>query len=330
LGSGCARHLTGTPNLLTSNISEAQTPLNKPDGSTVKSTKRGTVTMKSEILGQTMILDIANVELVPGLKKNLLLYVRLEQKVIRLVDEGKKRYLANASAKMAEVFEAGNLLVVRFRAMDKQANADMICSVLAEQEHTDVHEDSLYQFHELASKPECGIKLIDHEMPHCIVCAEGKQTRNKQSQQDFGNNAPINRIGVAICSDLKGPITPAGRNDNRYMIKFIDYKTNCCRVFLAKTKDQAAKKFEHFLSWFERRFGCRIQVLRTDGGLEYKNAYTKAHIESDSDIYMYPSNGMTLTKEEQSAGGTTPVLKLQRSLYGMKQAVRLWNNMLHA
>jgi hypothetical protein len=55
------------------------------------------------------------------------------------------------------------------------------------------------------------------------------------------------------------------------MINFIDYKTNYCCVFLAKPKIQAAKKFEHFLSWFERRFDCRIQVLRTDGGLEYKN-----------------------------------------------------------
>jgi hypothetical protein len=59
-------------------------------------------------------------------------------------------------------------------------------------------------------------------------------------------------------------------------------------------------------------------------------AYTKAHIESDSDIYMYPPNGMTLTKEEQLAGGASPVLKLQRSLYGLKQAGRLWNNLLHA
>ncbi len=42
-------------------------------------------------------------------------------------------------------------------------------------------------------------------------------------------------------------------------------------MFLAQTKDLAAKKFEHFLAWFERRFDCRIQVLRTDGGLEYRN-----------------------------------------------------------
>ncbi len=58
-------------------------------------------------------------------------------------------------------------------------------------------------------------------------------------------------------------------------------------------------------------------------------AYTKAAIESDSDIYMYPPKGMVLTQDERIAGSYTPVLKLQRSLYGLNQAGRLWNNLLH-
>jgi hypothetical protein len=28
-------------------------------------------------------------------------------------------------------------------------------------------------------------------------------------------------------------------------------------------------KFEHFVGHFERRFDCRVRVLRTDGGGEY-------------------------------------------------------------
>jgi hypothetical protein len=44
-------------------------------------------------------------------------------------------------------------------------------------------------------------------------------------------------------------VTPNDRLGNRYLVNFIDYKTNYCRVFLAKTKDEAAKKFEHFLAF---------------------------------------------------------------------------------
>jgi hypothetical protein len=38
---------------------------------------------------------------------------------------------------------------------------------------------------------------------------------------------------------------------------------------------------------------------------------------------------MQLADEERLAEGEAPVLKLQRSLYGLKQAGRLWNNLLH-
>jgi hypothetical protein len=281
LDSGCGRHLTGNANFLTTKISNASTSLYLPDGSTVQSTKRGTVSLKSIVAGETNNLTISDVEFVPGLTKNLLSYVRLERKGVRLIYEGQKRYLASSSSKLAEVLESGNLLVVRFDS--DRSQADQMCSLLAEQDHPGTHEDTLHQFHirlghlsyatieELASKPESGIKLTDHQKPQCITCAEGKQTRNNQSKKDSGNNAPIDRIGGVICSDLKGPITPTDRSGNRFMVNFIDYKTNYCRVFLAKTKDQAAKKFEHFLAWFERRFDCRIQVLRTDGGLEYRN-----------------------------------------------------------
>lgn len=40
---------------------------------------------------------------------------------------------------------------------------------------------------------------------------------------------------------------------------------------MAKRKDLAAKKLENFLFEFEKRFGCRVHVLRTDGGGEYRN-----------------------------------------------------------
>jgi hypothetical protein len=178
---------------------------------------------------------------------------------------------------LAEVLEPGNFLVVRFDSDRSQAN--QICTLLAEQVHSGIHDDSLYQFHirlghqsyaaieELASKPESGIKLPGHEKPHCITCAEGKQMRGSQSKRDFGNKSPINRIGGVICSDLKGPITPTDRSGNRYMVNFIDYKTNYCRVFLAKTKDQAAKKFEHFLAGLSAGLTAASKYCEPMGGL---------------------------------------------------------------
>ena len=42
-------------------------------------------------------------------------------------------------------------------------------------------------------------------------------------------------------------------------------------MFSAKTKDAAAKKYEHVLTFFERKYDCRVLILRTDGGGEYAN-----------------------------------------------------------
>ena len=100
---------------------------------------------------------------------------------------------------------------------------------------------------------------------------EGKQTRKTQPQQDRDENSPIDRIGGVICSDLKGPMTPQNRLENRYLIKLVDHKSSYCKIFLARTKGAAAKRFEGFLIYFEKRFVCRIHVLRTDGGGEYAN-----------------------------------------------------------
>ena len=55
------------------------------------------------------------------------------------------------------------------------------------------------------------------------------------------------------------------------MVNFVDHKSNYSRIFLAQTKDVAAKQFEAFLIFFEKRFNCRIHMLRTDGGAEYAN-----------------------------------------------------------
>jgi hypothetical protein len=85
LDSGCGRHLTGNACLFSSDISSASTTLYMPDGSIVQLTKQGTVSLKSIVAGVSNNLDISNVELVPRLTKNLLSFVRLERKGVRLI-----------------------------------------------------------------------------------------------------------------------------------------------------------------------------------------------------------------------------------------------------
>ena len=64
---------------------------------------------------------------------------------------------------------------------------------------------------------------------------------------------------------------PRDRLGNRYLVNFVNRKSNYCRVFLAKTKDQAAKKFEHFLAFFRDVSDARYWFRKPMAGEEYRN-----------------------------------------------------------
>jgi hypothetical protein len=104
------------------------------------------------------------------------------------------------------------------------------------EEKTEVLEDSLMRLHyrlgqlnfdaieRQARNSDSGVKITNPERRICIPCAEGKQARNKQPRPDSGEHAPTDVPGGIICSDLKGPMSPADRLGNKYMVNFVDHK----------------------------------------------------------------------------------------------------------
>ena len=125
------------------------------------------------------------------------------------------------------------------------------------------HTGTLMQFHarlghlsfdsieRMAKESYSGITITCHKRAKCVTCSQDKGTRTAQPQLDSGQHSPIDRIGGVICSDLKGPITPQDKHGNKYLVTFIDYKSNYVRVFAATHKNRAAAKFRDFVAWFE-------------------------------------------------------------------------------
>ena len=66
----------------------------------------------------------------------------------------------------------------------------------------------------MAHNSASGIILTDTKPEICLACAKGKQTKNKQSKDDSGEDSPIDIIGGVIFSDLKGPMTARERLGN--------------------------------------------------------------------------------------------------------------------
>jgi len=256
-----------------------------PNGETLEATLCGSVHLQSKVGDEVVDVTLSEVHYAECLPHNLMSYGLLEEKGCRIEYDGVNKFVQTSGND--RVFQVGTeerVLVVRtsFTASDSGHEGEIEHLYAAhELEPAKDHEDSLMNFHirlghlcydsveRLAKTPGSGIKLTDRSRPQCLTCANGKQAKSAQPKTDSGANAPIDRIGGVICSDIKGPMTPRDRNGNRYMISFVDHKSNYCRVFLAKTKSQAADMFQHFMAFFERQFNCKIHILRTDGGKEY-------------------------------------------------------------
>ncbi|GMF57079.1 unnamed protein product [Phytophthora fragariaefolia] len=145
----------------------------------------------------------------------------------------------------------------------------------------DVHRDTLMGLHQrfghlgfntverIARDPLSGIAITDHTRRVCVTCAEGKQTKRKQSKKTAGARANRHR-GMRHLQPLKRASDSARSQRKRYLVNFVDHRSNYCRVFASKAKDEATRKFRDFLVFFEKRFSCKEHVLRTDGGGEYR------------------------------------------------------------
>jgi hypothetical protein len=213
--------------------------------------------MTTQVGLKTLHLTVHEVEYVPRFKRNLLSLVALEKRGINYRRNDSERYLINqCGAKLAKVIPEGDVLILRGELSGALANAVMIHNVVQSQDHVSeaVHEDTLYNWHvrfghqsydaieALAAKPGSGVKITKIDRPNCMTCAEGKRTKNKQSNKDSGDHSPIDRIGGVICSDLKGLITPVYREKNRYLVNFIDHKTNYCRIFFSEDEASSGQE----------------------------------------------------------------------------------------
>jgi hypothetical protein len=110
LDSGCGRHLTGNASLFGNNTNAARTSLILPDGTRATSMHKGNIEMVTRIRQAKRHINVEDVEYVPGFKKNLLSYVHLEKKGVRLSYEDNKRYvMSKTGIKLAEVQSEGDV-----------------------------------------------------------------------------------------------------------------------------------------------------------------------------------------------------------------------------
>ncbi|OWZ17990.1 hypothetical protein PHMEG_0007990, partial [Phytophthora megakarya] len=236
LDNGSSRHLVNDASYL-DDVEECDDQCVQPNGEPLAISMKGSVTLRVAACGVEQVVRLSNVYFAKNVVHNLISYGQLDKVGYPLAHRAERRSKPLSEVNMAVLNEEVN-------------GSDEVSS--------NVQEGTLVEFHRrlghlnynaverLARDTSSGIRLTDHKRANCLICAQGKQAKNKQSGKDTGDHSPIHRMGGVIWSDLKGPMTPRDRLNNRYM-------------------------FEHFLTFFEKRFDCRSHVVRTDSGGEYQN-----------------------------------------------------------
>ncbi|KAE9302953.1 hypothetical protein PF001_g13775 [Phytophthora fragariae] len=291
LDSGSSRHLVNDASWLQDAEAHVDSCV-QPNGDPLNISMKGTKTLRVKACGKEQTVRLVDVYYAANVVHNIISYGKMDRKGYVLAERGGRRVLAAKDGGRVAFDEdlqrtvlVVHASVVKIRAAPSQVIMAVLDNEASEpaEKSNNVQRGTLEHFHKrlghlnydfvekLARDPSSGIELTDHRRVNCLTCAQGKQARNSRSKKDTGEHSPIDRVGGVICSDLKGPMTPRDRLNNRYMVNFVDHYSNYCRVFLARTKDAAAKQFEHFLVFFEKQFNCRIHVLRTDSGGEYQN-----------------------------------------------------------
>ncbi|GMF45513.1 unnamed protein product [Phytophthora fragariaefolia] len=266
LDSGSSRHLIKNASWL-DDVEDGEDECVQPDGNALKVTKRGTLTLRVTAGGEPRTVTLTNVYYAENVVHILISYGQPDQNGYSLMRKDDQRVVATHDGKtVASDVELRNgvLVVPGMVEPELERPTEVIMAALSnaneepESASADVQLGTLVEFHQrlwhlnydaverLARDPSSGIQIAPLRRVNCLTCAQGKQPKNRQSQRDTGEHSSIDRIGGVICSDLKGPMTPRDRLGNRYMVIFVDHKSNYCRVFMAKTKDAAAEQFEHF------------------------------------------------------------------------------------
>lgn len=115
------------------------------------------------------------------------------------------------------------------------------------------------------SKLVNGSSSLEERISRCKACLLGKQTRFPFKSSAWKLTKKLQLIHTDLCGPQRTPTL----NGSRYYIIFIDDLTRMCWIYFMKFKSEVAGIFMKFKAWIENQSGCKIQVIRSDNGLEY-------------------------------------------------------------
>ena len=119
---------------------------------------------------------------------------------------------------------------------------------------------------------------LDRYLEFCKPCALAKSSRKTSKTKPLPeeNFKP----GEAMHMDLKGPFRTKTRNGEEWYLAITDRITNFVKIYLLKTKDEARKYIQSYMSEIKTQTGNSARMWFFDEGTEFKNKFLMKVFES--------------------------------------------------
>lgn len=278
IDSGCSDHIVNDKQLF-ENLELLKNPIEiavAKNGEWITAYHSGTVRMISIVNGKRIPCTVHNVLYVPSLRCNLFSVLKIESKGMKVVFSNGKVYVYNRSEVVATGVRHGKLYELDFYTVtDCKSDSMLVCGRIdksLELWHRRFGHLNMKHLKHLinenivdglaTSKVECDDSIV------CEPCVIGKQTRKPFVMCEGKRSS---RVLELIHSDVCGPVTPVGRNGERFFVTFIDDWTHFVMVFPMKSKHEVCEWFEYYEALVTAKFGNKISKLKCDNGGEYYN-----------------------------------------------------------
>ena len=121
-------------------------------------------------------------------------------------------------------------------------------------------------------KPKGAVMVLSEEdceyVKNCEICIQAKQTRTTIEK---GKEENATKTGELLHFDLMDPMTPRGRNGERFIITILDENSKLGFSKAIHTKSNAGDVIKSAIKIVDQQTGHQVKAIRSDRGTEFEN-----------------------------------------------------------
>ncbi|GJX42292.1 retrovirus-related pol polyprotein from transposon TNT 1-94 [Tanacetum coccineum] len=115
----------------------------------------------------------------------------------------------------------------------------------------------------------------------CSACERGKSKKASHPPKVVpSNHSKLELLHMDLC----GPMRVASINGKQYILMIVDDDSRFTWVYFLRTKYETHEIIKNFIARVQLNYNARFHKIRTDNGVEFKNATHKAHYEKLEDL----------------------------------------------